>query len=81
MSSKCRCRKCRIFKHEKFILFHTDCLHVTNYLFLNIILIVKRHIFYDTCVMYLMYDEIELKKMEEVFLRIEMKKTNTCKKT
>jgi len=27
--------------------------------------------------MYLIYDEIELKKMEEVFLRIEMKKTNT----
>jgi len=27
--------------------------------------------------MYLIYDEIEFKKMEEVFLRIEMKKTNT----
>jgi len=30
-------------------------------------LIVKRHVFYDTCAMYLIYDEIELKKMEEVF--------------
>ncbi len=31
-------------------------------LILNIMLIVKRHIFYDTCVMYLIIDEIEWKK-------------------
>jgi len=46
-------------KARKIHLLHRDCLHVTNYLFLNIMLIVKRHIFYDKCVMYLIYDEIE----------------------
>jgi hypothetical protein len=48
-------------------LLHRDCLYVTNYLFLNIILIVKRHIFYDTCVMNLIYDEIEKTKWKKYF--------------
>ncbi len=41
-----------IFKRATFIWLHRDCLHLTNYLFLNIMLIVKRYIFYDTCAIF-----------------------------
>jgi len=41
--------------------------------------VVKQHIFYDTYAMYLIYDEIEQKKMEEICLGIKTKKTKHIK--
>ena len=42
-------------------------------------LIVKRNIFYDTCAMYLICDEVEQKKWKKYVWKLRRKKQNTLK--